>query len=78
MIITLVKIQREKYYISTKEINLKKQEIAKGIKEELTLKVHFALVTSYKVDKILYRRGGGGGDVIYGSIPQIAISSLYL
>lgn len=76
MIITLVKIQREKYYISTKEINLKKQEIAKGIKEELTLKVHFALVTSYKVDKLLYR--GGGGDVIYGSIPQIAISSLYL
>ena len=74
MIITLVKIQREKYYISTKEINLKKQEIAKGIKEELTLKVHFALVTSYKVDKLLYR----GGDVIYGSIPQIAISSLYL
>lgn len=58
MIITLVKIQREKYYISTKEINLKKQGIAKGIKEELTLKVHFALVTSYKVDKLLYRGGG--------------------
>ena len=33
MIITLVKLQREKYFITTKEINLKKQELAKGIKE---------------------------------------------
>ena len=33
----LVKIQREKYFIATKERNLKKQEIAKDIKE-LTLK----------------------------------------
>ena len=39
MVTTLVKLQREKYFIATKEINLKKQEIAaKGIKE-LTLKV---------------------------------------
>ena len=33
MIMTLVKIQREKYFIATKELNLKKQELAKGIKE---------------------------------------------
>ena len=39
MVTTLVKIQRTKYLIATKELNLKKQEIAvKGIKE-LTLKV---------------------------------------
>ena len=30
---TLVKIQREKYFIATTELNLKKQEFAKGIKE---------------------------------------------
>ena len=55
MVTTLVKLQREKYFIATKEINLKKQEIAaKGIKE-LTLKVLFALVSSVKVDKLLYR-----------------------
>ena len=61
MITTLVKIQREKYFIATKELNLKKQEIAKGIKE-LTLKVLFALVSSGKVDKLLYREE----NVIYG------------
>ena len=34
MVTTLVKIQRAKYLIATKELNLKKQEIAvKGIKE---------------------------------------------
>ena len=39
MVTTLVKIQRAKYFAATKELNLKKQEIAvKGIKE-LTLKV---------------------------------------
>ena len=39
MVTTLVKIQRAKYLIATKELNLKKQEIVvKGIKE-LTLKV---------------------------------------
>ena len=55
MVTTLVKIQRVKYLIATKELNLKKQEIAaKGIKE-LTLKVLFALVSSVKVDKLLYR-----------------------
>ena len=55
MVTTLVKIQRAKYLIATKELNLKKQEIAaKGIKE-LTLKVLFALVSSVKVDKLLYR-----------------------
>ena len=54
MIMTLVKIQREKYFIATTELNLKKQEFAKGIKE-LTWKVLFALVTSGKVDKLLYR-----------------------
>ena len=58
-----VKLQREKYFIATKEINLKKQEIAKGIKE-LTLKVLFALVPSCKVDELLYREE----NVIYGSI----------
>ena len=51
----MVKIQRAKYLIATKELNLKKQEIAvKGIKE-LTLKVLFALVTSGKGDELLYR-----------------------
>ena len=55
MVTTLVKIQRVKYLIATKELNLKKQEIAaKGVKE-LTLKVLFALVSSVKVDKLLYR-----------------------
>ena len=54
MIMTFVKIQRGKYFIATKELNLKKQEIAKGIKE-LTLKVLFALISSAKVDKLLYR-----------------------
>ena len=62
MIITLVKLQ---YFITTKEINLKKQEIAKGIKE-LTLKVLFALISSGKVDKLLHREE----NVIYGSIPN--------
>ena len=33
MIMTLVKIQREKYFIATNELNLKKEELAKGIKE---------------------------------------------
>ena len=66
MVTTLVKIQRVKYLIATKELNLKKQEIAvKGIKE-LTLKVLFASVTSCKVDKLLYREE----NVIYGSIPN--------
>ena len=65
MITTLVKIQGEKYFIATKELNLKKQEIAKGIKE-LTLKVLSALVPSCKVDKLLYREE----NVIYGSIPN--------
>ena len=60
-----MKLQREKYFIATKEINLKKQEIAKGIKE-LTLKVLFALVSSGKVDKLLHREE----NVIYGSIPK--------
>ena len=60
-----VKLQTEKYFIATKEINLKKQEIAKGIKE-LTLKVLFALVSSGKVDKLLHREE----NVIYGSIPN--------
>lgn len=61
-----MKIQRAKYFIATKELNLKKQEIAvKGIKE-LTLKVLFALVTSGKGDKLLYREE----NVIYGSIPN--------
>ena len=55
MIMTLVKIQREKYFIATNELNLKKEELAKGIKE-LTWKVLFALVTSGKVDKLLYRQ----------------------
>lgn len=62
---TLVKIQREKYFIVTTELNLKKQDLAKGIKE-LTLKVFFALVPSCKVDKLLYREE----KVIYGSIPN--------
>ena len=53
MVTTLVKLQREKYFIATKEINLKKQEIDKGIKE-LTLKILFALVSSGKVDKLLH------------------------
>ena len=62
MIMTLVKLQREKYFIATKEINLKKQEIAaKGIK-----KVLFALVSSGKVDKLLHKEE----NVIYGSIPD--------
>ena len=66
MVTTLVKIQRAKYLIATKELNLKKQEIAvKGIKE-LTLKVLFGLVPSCKVDKLLYREE----KVIYGSIPN--------
>ena len=66
MVTTLVKIQRAKYLIATKELNLKKQEIAvKGIKE-LTLKVLFASVPSCKVDKLLYREE----NVIYGSIPN--------
>ena len=66
MVTTLVKIQRAKYLIATKELNLKKQEIAvKGIKE-LTLKVLFASVPSCKVDKLLYRKE----NVIYGSIPN--------
>ena len=54
-----------KVFIVTKELNLKKQELAKGIKE-LTLKVLFASVTSCKVDKLLYREE----KVIYGSIPN--------
>ena len=62
---TLVRIQREKYFIATKELNLKKQELTKGIKE-LTLKVLFALISSAKVDKLLYREE----NVIYGSIPN--------
>ena len=53
---------KRKVFIVTKELNLKKQEIAKGIKE-LTLKVLFALVSSDKVDKLLYREE----NVIYGS-----------
>lgn len=62
MVTTLVKIQRAKYLIATKELNLKKQEIAvKGIKE-LTLKVLFASVPSCKVDKLLYMEE----NVIYG------------
>ena len=66
MVTTLVKIQRAKYFTATKELNLKKQEIAvKGIKE-LTLKVLFASVPSCKVDKLLYREE----KVIYGSIPN--------
>ena len=62
---TLGKIQREKYFIATKELNLKKQELTKSIKE-LTLKVLFALISSAKVDKLLYREE----NVIYGSIPN--------
>ena len=54
-----------KVIIVTKELNLKKQELAKGIKE-LTLKVLFALVSSVKVDKLLYRKE----NLIYGSIPN--------
>ena len=65
MVTTLVKIQRAKYLIATKELNLRKQEIAKGIKK-LTLKVLFALISSAKVDKLLYRKE----NVIYGSIPN--------
>ena len=42
MIMTLVKIQREKYFIATKELNLRKQELTKGIKE-LTLKCTFSI-----------------------------------
>ena len=42
-----------KVFIVTKELNLKKQELVKGIKE-LTLKVLFALVSSGKVDKLLH------------------------
>ena len=65
MVTTLVKIRRAKYLITTKELNLRKQEIAKGIKK-LTLKVLFALISSAKVDKLLYRKE----NVIYGSIPN--------
>ena len=62
MVTTLAKIQRAKYLIATKELNLKKQEIAvKGIKE-LTLKVLFVSVPSCKVDKLLYMEE----NVIYG------------
>lgn len=65
MIMTLVKIQREKFLLSLKNLIWRNKSLPK-VSKNSTLKVLYALVTSGKGDKLLYREE----NVIYGSIPN--------